>query len=309
MFAGAEEGMHIFITGGSGFIGTHLARRFLDSDDNVRITATGHRKRHPSLIDDRFTYISADTTQAGEWQTLAAEADLILNLAGRSIFHAWTEKYKTRMQDSRILTTRNLVNALPEKSEALLCSASAVGFYGNCGETRVTETSPQGDDFLAKLADKWESEALAAEAKGSRVVLMRFGIILGAEGGAIPKMLPTFRLGLGGPLGSGEQWFPWLHVEDLYQGVRFLMAHTEIQGPVNFTAPRPIRQAEMAKLLGRLLKRPAFLPTPALAVKLAMGELGEALLASQRVMPEQLMTAGFQFSYDEIEAALREVIK
>ena len=300
--------MHIFITGGSGFIGTHLARRFLGSDDNVRVTATGHRGRHPSLIDDRFTYLSADTTEAGEWQAAVAEADLILNLAGRSIFHAWTENYKTKMQDSRILTTRNLVAALPEKSEALLCSASAVGYYGSCGETQLTETSPRVDDFLAKLAEKWESEAMAAEAKGTRVVLMRFGIILGAEGGAIPKMLPAFRLGLGGPLGSGEQWFPWLHVEDLYQGVRFLKGKTEIRGPVNFTAPEPIRQAEMAKLLGRLLKRPAFLPTPALAVKLAMGELGEALLASQRVTSEQLLAAGFEFSYGEIETALRDIV-
>jgi uncharacterized protein (TIGR01777 family) len=306
--------MQIFITGGSGFIGTHLAKRFLETDgdvagEDVRITATGHRRRHPSLADDRFTYLSADTTQPGDWQTHAAQADLILNLAGRSIFHTWTENYKTKMRDSRILTTRNLVAALPEKSEALLCSASAVGFYGSCGETALTESSPRGEDFLATLSEAWEAEARAAEAKGARVVLMRFGIILGAEGGAIPKMLPAFRLGLGGPLGGGEQWFPWLHVEDLYRGVRFLMEKPQIQGPVNFTAPRPIRQAEMAKLLGRLLHRPAFLPTPALAVKLAMGELGQALLASQRVTPEQLLGAGFEFSYGEIAAALREVIK
>jgi uncharacterized protein (TIGR01777 family) len=316
--------MKVFITGGSGFIGTYLARRFLGAggdapdgdvaeenvaDENVRVTATGNRRRHPSLIDDRFTYLSADTTEPGDWQQAAAEADLILNLAGRSIFHAWTENYKTKMRDSRILTTRNLLAALPEKSEALLCSASAVGFYGNCRETPLTETSNRGEDFLAKLSAAWEAEALAAKAKGARVVLMRFGIILGAGGGAIPRMLPAFRLGLGGPLGGGEQWFAWLHVEDLYRGVRFLMEKTQIQGPVNFTAPRPIRQGELAKLLGRLLHRPAFLPTPALAVKLAMGELGEALLASQRVTPEQLLGAGFEFSYGEIEAALREVIK
>jgi uncharacterized protein (TIGR01777 family) len=306
--------MHIFITGGSGFIGTHLAKRFLEdggdvAEGKVRVTATGNRRRHPTLIDDRFTYLSADTTEPGEWQRAAAGADLLLNLAGRSIFHPWTESYKTKMRASRIRTTRNLVAALPEKSEALLCSASAVGFYGSCGETPLTETSPRGEDFLAQLAEEWEAEALAAEAKGARVVLMRFGIILGAGGGAIPKMLPAFRLGLGGPLGGGEQWFPWLHVEDLYRGVRFLMEKTEIRGPVNFTAPRPIRQAELAKLLGRLLHRPAFLPTPALAVRLAMGELGETLLASQRVTPEQLLGVGFEFSYGEIEAALREVIK
>lgn len=300
--------MHIFITGGSGFIGTYLAKRFLETDDEIRVIATGNRRRHPSLSDDRFTYVSADTTEPGEWQTGVAEADLILNLAGRSIFHPWTENYKTKLRESRIRTTRNLVAALPQQSDALICSASAVGFYGSRGESKLTETSPRGDDFLAKLSEAWEAEALAAEAKGARVVLMRFGIILGADGGAIPKMLPAFRLGLGGPLGSGEQWFPWLHVEDLYRAVRFVMETADIRGPVNFSAPQAIRQAELAKLLGRLLHRPAFLPAPALAVKLAMGELGEALLASQRVVPEQLTQAGFRFGHGEIKAALRSVI-
>jgi uncharacterized protein len=301
--------MHIFITGGSGFIGTYLATRFLEAGEGIQVTATGNRRRHPSLTDSNFTYFSADTTEPGDWQVEAAKANLILNLAGRSIFHPWTENYKTKMRDSRILTTRNLVAALPEKSDALLCSASAVGFYGSCAETKLTETSPSGDDFLARLSEAWEREALTAEEKGARVVLMRFGIILGSEGGAIPKMLPAFRLGLGGRLGSGEQWFAWLHVEDLYQAVRFLKENTNISGPVNLTAPQPIRQAALAKLLGRLLHRPAFLPTPALAVKLAMGELGEALLASQRVTPEILTQAGFRFTHEEIETALRSVIE
>lgn len=300
--------MQIFITGGSGFIGTYLAKRFLETDQDIRVTATGNRRRHPSLSDERFTYLSVDTTEPGEWQTAVGDADLILNLAGRSIFHPWTENYKTKLRESRIRTTRNLVAALPDKTDALLCSASAVGFYGSCAETVLTETSPRGEDFLATLSEEWEAEALAAENKGARVALMRFGIILGTEGGAIPKMLPAFRLGLGGPLGSGEQWFAWLHVEDLYRAIRFLMAHAEISGPVNFSAPKPIRQAALAKLLGRLLHRPAFLPTPALAVKLAMGELGETLLASQRATPQILSQAEFEFTYGEIEAALRNVI-
>lgn len=300
--------MQIFISGGSGFIGTYLAKRFLETHEDIRVTATGNRRRHPSLSDERFIYLSADTTEPGEWQTAVADADLILNLAGRSIFHPWTENYKTKLRESRIRTTRNLVDALPDKTEVLLCSASAVGFYGSCAEAVLTETSPRGEDFLATLSGEWETEALAAEKKGARVALMRFGIILGTDGGAIPKMLPAFRLGLGGPLGSGEQWFAWLHVEDLYQAIRFLMAHAQISGPVNFSAPQPIRQAALAKLLGRLLHRPAFLPTPALAVKLAMGELGETLLASQRVTPEVLSQAEFEFTYGEIETALRSVI-
>jgi uncharacterized protein (TIGR01777 family) len=300
--------MHIFITGGSGFIGTYLAKRFIEAEGDFRVTATGRRKQHPSLDKERFTYLSADTAEPGEWQRTVAEADLILNLAGRSIFRTWTEKYKTQLRSSRIQTTRNLVAALPEKTKALVCSASAVGFYGSCAEALLTETSPRGDDFLAKLAEEWEAAALAAEAKGARVALMRFGIILGSEGGAIPKMLPVFRLGLGGPLGSGEQWFPWLHIEDLYRGIRFIMERPELNGPFNFTAPQPIRQAELARLLGRCLHRPAFLPTPALAVKLTMGELGETLLASQRVTPARLTQAGFEFSFPEMEGALRDIL-
>jgi uncharacterized protein len=303
-----EARMNIFITGGSGFTGTHLAKRFLETEESCQVTATGSRRRHPSLTDDRFRYLQADTTEPGDWQEAVAKADLILNLAGRSIFHPWTEKYKTQLRASRIRTTRNLVAALPEKTKLLLCSASAVGFYGSCKEEMLTETSPRGEDFLAKLAEEWEAAALAAEVKGARVVLMRFGIILGSEGGAIPKMLPAFRLGLGGPLGSGEQWFPWMHIEDLYRGVRFIMQQPELEGPINFTAPQPIRQAELAKLIGRLLHRPAFLPTPALAVKLAMGELGENLLASQRAIPGRLDQAGFEFSFPEMEGALRDIL-
>jgi uncharacterized protein len=300
--------MNVFITGGSGFIGTYLAKRFLQDESDCRVTATGSRRRHPSLTDDRFTYLSADTSVPGDWQTSVGDADLILNLAGRSIFHSWTEKYKIQLRTSRIRTTRNLVAALPAKSKVLLCSASAAGFYGSCKEAVLTESSPRGDDFLAKLAEQWEAEAIAAEAKGARVVLMRFGIVLGAEGGAVTKMLPPFRLGLGGPLGSGAQWFPWLHVKDLYRGVRFCMAQPELKGPINFTAPHPIRQAELAKLIGRLLHRPAIVPTPAFAVKLVMGELGENLLASQRATPERLNQAGFEFSFPEMEAALRDIL-
>jgi uncharacterized protein len=303
-----EVRMNVFITGGSGFVGTYLARRFLKAEGDVRVTATGSRRRHPDLIDERFTYHSADTTEPGEWQKAVADADLVLNLAGRSIFRPWTEKYKTQLRASRIHTTRNLVAALPEKTKALICSASAVGFYGSCAEMKLSEASPKGDDFLAKLSEEWETEALAAEAKGARVVLMRFGIILGSEGGALPKMLPAFRLGLGGPLGSGEQWFSWLHIEDLYKAVRFLMERPDLKGPFNFTAPQPVRQAELARLLGRLLHRPAILPTPAFAVKLAMGELGENLLASQRAIPDQLSQAGFEFSFPEMEGALRDIL-
>ncbi|MDJ0782213.1 MAG: NAD-dependent epimerase/dehydratase family protein, partial [Desulfosarcinaceae bacterium] len=158
--------MHIFITGGSGFIGTYLAKHFLEADDSVQITATGGRRRHPNLTDERFTYLSADTTEPGPWQEDVPKADLILNLAGRTIFHPWTENYKTKLRTSRVRTTRHLVAALPDAAEALLLSASAVGFYGSCGESVLTETSPRGDDFLAKLSEEWEAEALAAEEKG-----------------------------------------------------------------------------------------------------------------------------------------------
>jgi uncharacterized protein (TIGR01777 family) len=204
--------MNYFITGGLGFVGCHLSN-FLLKDGN-RVTAIGLNPK-PNLIDhSEFRYIPADTTKAGDWQDEMRDQEVIVNLAGKSIFKRWTEDYKKQIYDSRILTTRNLVDALPDGSDVIFCSTSAVGFYGSRGDDVLTEESPPGEDFLAKVGKDWEWEALQALNKGARVVLTRFGIVLDRDGGAMGKMIPAFRRYLGGPLGSGEQWFPWIHMHD-----------------------------------------------------------------------------------------------
>ena len=212
--------MKIFITGGTGFVGTHLSRVCVDAGHEV--TVVGSRSLSARAGSSPINRITADTTRPGAWQADAAAADLIFNLAGRNIFQRWTRKTKRRIYDSRILTTRNLVAALPADSRSVLISTSAVGYYGDCGDSELNEDSPAGNDFLADLARDWEHEALKAEARGMRVVLTRFGVILGPGGGALAKMIPAFKSFMGGPLGSGRQWFPWIHVQDLVKAADWL---------------------------------------------------------------------------------------
>jgi uncharacterized protein (TIGR01777 family) len=298
--------MNVFIAGGSGFIGTHLSRQLLALGHAV--TVTGSRSRHLLAGQDRFCYIPADTTEPGAWQQPLASCDMVINLAGKSIFRHWTDRYKETIHASRILTTRHLVAALPEKTSIVFCSASGVGCYGNRAEDLLTEKEPFGDDFLAKVCHDWEAEALNAERKGARVVLTRFGVILGKDGGAMAKMIPAFRLLMGGAIGDGRQWFPWLHIDDLTAALLFIMDHPQISGPVNFCTPHPVRNRDLARMLGSVLSRPAVLSPPPFLVKLFLGEFGETLLASQRAVPEKLSGHGFQFKFAKLESALQEIV-
>lgn len=299
--------MNIFITGGSGFVGTALSDAFLK--DGHSVAATGTRPIHKLSEQRGFTYIQADTSEKGGWQDELKNADAVVNLAGRTIFHFWTDAYKKSIRDSRILTTRNIVNALPDKKNIILCSTSAAGYYGNRGDEKLTESSSNGDDFLAGVCREWETEALAGEEKGARVAIMRFGVVLGKNGGAMQKMLPAYRFGLGGPLGGGMQWFPWIHLDDLVAAVRFILDDPNIGGAVNFTAPDPVRNADFAKTLGRMLNRPAFMPAPAFFVRLFLREFGDALMASQRAVPDKLQSSGFRFRHPGLESALAEILE
>lgn len=298
--------MHILITGGLGFVGRHLSRLLLDQ--GYRVTATG-RSRNPNVIEHgNFNYIVADTQKEGDWQETAQQADGAVNLAGKSIFRYWTEKQKKEIYDSRILTTRNLVKALTRGNGKLLCNTSAVGYYGDGGEEILTEDHEPGNDFLARLAVDWENEAQTAGSQNVRVVIMRFGIVLGNNGGAMSKMIPAFRKFLGGPLGSGQQWFPWIHIQDLIHAMAFAMTNEEVHGPLNFCAPEPERQKTLAKTLGQLLHRPAIMPAPAFFIKLFLGEFGRVLLNSQRVVPQNLQRYGYKFQYPNLDAALRQIV-
>lgn len=298
--------MKVLITGGTGFVGSALVGRLQSEGHQVTIISSSepsNRKEIPDLM-----HLVADTGSQGDWQEKVSEQDVIVNLAGRSIFHLWSKQYKKLIRNSRILTTRNLVEALPENSKAVLLNASAAGYYGDGGEHDKDESSPGGNGFLAEVCREWEAEAKKAESKGVRVVIMRFGVILGADGGAIATMKMPFEMGMGGPIGNGRQWFPWIHLDDLIRAFFFLLAGEDHRGIYNFTAPGLIRQKEFARTLGRVLHRPAILPAPSLAMKLFLGEFGKSLIQGQKAVPKALLQKGYTFLHPELEPALREIL-
>ena len=298
--------MKIFITGGTGFVGTDLSRHLLRKGHSV--IAVGRSSSHKLSGRDNFQYISADTTKKGDWQKALYNVDAAVNLAGVNIFRLWTDSYKTQIYDSRILTTRNLVEAMPKDKGLTLCSTSAAGYYGNRGDEILIEDARQGDDFLAKVCIDWEKEAYQAKAKGIRVVTMRFGVVLGKSGGAIKKMLPAFKFFVGGPMGNGQHWFSWIHLDDLVSAILFILENPQTRGPVNFSAPNPVRNKDFAKALGKAIKRPSFMSVPSFMIRLIMGELGTSLLNSQRLSPGKLAKYGFKFQYPNISSALSEIV-
>jgi uncharacterized protein (TIGR01777 family) len=299
--------MQVIITGGSGFVGTHLSRHCLNQGH--RVVAVGSRPLYEGIVHGDYEYLCADTSRSGQWQQRVAESDLIFNLAGRTIFRRWTRKYKQQIYDSRILTTRHLVEALPATADIGLISTSAVGYYGNCGETELVEEAPSGNDFLASVSRDWEAEALKAQGKGARVAILRFGIVLGGDGGALAKMVPAFKSYMGGPLGNGRQWFPWIHIDDLTAACLYLATRDELCGAFNLCAPNPVRNVEMAQSLGKVLERPAKLHMPAFMLRMMVGELAGVLLGGQRAKPANLVAAGFTFKHPDIEMALLNLIQ
>jgi uncharacterized protein len=296
--------MKIFITGGTGFVGKTLAPALVRAGKEVTILSRSGKGELSGV-----SWVEGDPTQRGGWQETVKGHEAVINLAGASIFTRWTAEAKKTIRESRMLTTRHIVEAMEGGKGKTLLSTSAVGYYGFHGDEALTEESPPGGDFLAMLARDWEAEAREAEKKGCRVVVSRLGIVLGEKGGALGQMIPLFEKFVGGPLGSGKQFFSWVHIQDLSRTFLFLLEHPEISGPVNFTAPNPVRNKELAQALGRVMGRPAFLPAPGFMLKLILGEFGSILLEGQRVLPQKLLQAGFQFQYPEIEGALRQVIR
>jgi uncharacterized protein len=299
--------MKVFITGGLGFVGRYVANFLLQQGHDV--TATGSRNSPMAPVHANFRYIAADTTREGDWQQAAAAADVLVNLAGRNIFRRWNEPYKQQIYDSRILTTRHLVQAISAGKPTTLISTSAVGYYGDQKDDILMETRPPGTDFLATLSRDWEAEALEAEKAGARVAVTRFGIVLGRGGGALAKMAPAFKFFLGGAIGNGKHWVPWIHIRDVAAALLFLMENSNCRGPFNFSAPEPVRYRELSNALGRALRRPSFIKTPAFAVRLAMGELGNVLLGSQRAVPRRLIEAGYRFQFTDVDSALNDLMQ
>jgi uncharacterized protein (TIGR01777 family) len=301
--------MRIFITGGTGFVGMSLTRTFTGKGHHVTVLTRGGLKGSV-VLPEGASYLQGDPKEEGQWQDALPDHEVVVNLAGSSIFRRWSDAARTSIRESRMSTTQNLVRALSKSKGNIrvLFSTSAIGYYGPRGEEELTEESPPGDDFLAKLAQDWESAARKAEDLGVRVVLPRFGIVLGKEGGALQQMIPWFKRGLGSPLGSGEQWFSWIHESDLSRIYLFLMEREDVSGPVNCTSPGPVRNKELTEALGKALGRPTFLPAvPGFILKLMLGEFGSVLLTGQKVLPNRLQELGFHFLHPVIEKALRDL--
>jgi uncharacterized protein (TIGR01777 family) len=302
--------MNILITGATGFVGRRLCEMLHQAGHTVRALSRDSvaAKQRVPLLKEVFPW-----NPLQELPPLQAfeGCDAVINLAGESIAGRWTAPKKQLIRDSRVLGTKNLVNAFAQLSSRpkVLISASAIGYYGDRGEETLTEDAAPGSDFLAQVCRDWENEALKAESPGMRVVRLRIGLVLGRGGGTLQALLPLFRVGLGGPLGSGRQWWSWIHRDDLCRLIVQILANENVSGPVNATAPQPVRQKEFAQVLGRVLRRPAFLPTPAFALKIALGEFADGILASQRALPRRAQEMGYRFQFEELEGALREILQ
>jgi uncharacterized protein (TIGR01777 family) len=298
--------MKIIISGASGLVGVALTNALrAEGHDVFHLVRPG---RALAANEIRWDPSSAQLEVAA-----LESADAVVHLSGASVADArWTPARKQVLRDSRIDTTRVLVDSLAQlrQKPPVFVSASAVGYYGNRGDEILTESSEPGGDFLSLLARDWEAEAIRASQTGIRTVLLRFGVILSPKGGALPQMIRPFRLGAGGKIGSGHQWMSWIALEDAIGIVQFSIANAQLSGPVNTVAPEPVRNAEFARITGKILHRPAIFPAPAFALRLALGEMADALLlASQRAIPKQLLEMNYAFRYSDIHMALRAMLR
>jgi len=297
------------MTGGTGFVGRTLTQKLTERGYGVTLLTRSIRQ-HESLPPGA-SFVEGDPTQKGAWLERVPEHEIIINLAGAPIFDRWTKKYKKTMRDSRVLTTQNLVTALSgrEGKETVFLSTSAVGYYGFYGDEELHEGSPPGSDFLATVTREWEASALEAEKYGVRVLLCRFGIVLGSGGGALGEMVPVFKKGLGSPLGNGKQWISWIHEQDLVDIYLFLIERKGESGPINCTARNPVTNKELTKALGEALKKSTLMPAvPGFVIKLMKGEVGSVLLNGQKVLPRRLLHMGFNFRFSSIRDALKDIL-
>lgn len=301
--------MNIFLTGGSGFIGSTLTQGLTSGGHKVTLLTRSIKKGR--TLPEGASFLEASPIKPGPWQEKIAENEVIINLAGASIFTRWNKKTKRKILESRILTTNHIVEALQDRKskETHLINASAVGYYGFHEDEAIDEKGAPGNDFLARVAKEWESAALNAQKFGVRVVLCRFGIVLGKHGGTLSKMVPAFKYNLGSPFGNGKQWFSWVHEQDLADIIFFLLKHEVLEGPVNCAAPNPMRNKELTKVLGQVLQKRRIMPgVPGFVLRLMLGEFANIILKGQKVIPQKLLDSSFNFKFPFLREALQNLL-
>ena len=306
--------MRVFVTGGTGMIGTCLIRHLRERQDDV-VVLTRRPTEAKERLEGGCIVVEGDPTRAGGWMEAVDECDAVVNLAGENIFNRrWNDEVKTAIRDSRVRGTENVVQALARAPRdaagrrKVLVNASAIGYYGPHGDEELTEADPAGNDFLARVCMDWENAGRAAEPLGVRVVMIRTGVVLDKTGGALAQLLTPFKWFVGGPIGSGRQWMSWVHHADLIGLYAFALDNNQVTGPVNATASNPVTNKEFSKALGRALGRPSFLWTPEFALRLLLGEVAGLVTKGQRVMPNKASGLGYTFRFAGLDAALRDIL-
>jgi uncharacterized protein (TIGR01777 family) len=307
--------MRVFVTGGTGLIGSRLIHGLHRRGDTV-VLLTRRPEEARAALGSACTIVAGDPTQPGPWAKAVDDCDAVVNLAGEDLFNQrWDAAFKQVLRDSRVRSTENVVQALARAprnaagSPKVLVSASAVGYYGPRSDEELTEDSSPGSDFLAGLCVEWERAARQAEPLGVRVAMMRIGVVLATEGGALRRMLPPFRAGVGGPAGSGSQWVSWVHRADLIALLLLALDNSAARGPLNAMAPNPVTNYDFAQALARALHCPAFMPTPGFALRLMLGEVADVILTGQRVLPRRAVALGYAFQFPTLAEALTDLLK
>ncbi|WP_394835495.1 TIGR01777 family oxidoreductase [Pendulispora rubella] len=304
--------MRTLLTGATGLLGKALLSK-------LEIATV--LSRNPDRARNEFAASGGSIPEVYSWDPTAGPApaeavrgaDVIFNLAGEPVGGRWTAEKKRRIYDSRVLGTRNLVSALTAASSIdakprVLVSASAVGYYGDCGDDELDESAPNGGDFLAGVCADWEREAMAARGPGLRVVCVRIGLVLAAKGGALGRMIGPFKMGVGGRLGDGKQWWPWIHVDDAIGILLHVSRKKELSGPVNAVSPNPVTNAEFTEVLGKAIRRPTICAMPKMALRIALGEFSDAVLFSQRAFPAAAKRSGYAFEHENLPSALASLV-